>query len=90
MKLLGSTKKLIDKTKNWENVTSLEVILVQCNLVDNEYRRKSEVLYTFTSNKSYACLLDVEPSHLVFLKTYNTEFDDQNDGPLEIEDKAYS
>ena len=48
MKLLGSTKKLIDKTKNWENVTSLEVILVQCNLVDNEYRRKSEVLYTFT------------------------------------------
>ena len=31
MELFGSTKKLIDKTKNGENV---EVVLVQCNLVD--------------------------------------------------------
>ena len=41
MKLFGSTKKLIDKTKNGENVPSLEVaeiVLVQCNLVDNQYR----------------------------------------------------
>ena len=33
-KLLGSTKTLIDKTKNGENVLSLEVVevvLVQCN-----------------------------------------------------------
>ena len=29
------------------------------------------------SNKSYAYLLNVKPSHLVFLKTYNTEFDDK-------------
>ena len=38
MKLFGSTKKLIDKTKNGEKVPSLEVVevvLVQCNLVDN-------------------------------------------------------
>ena len=48
-------------------------------------------------NKSYAYLLNVESSNLVFLKTYNTEFDevvitftDQNVGPLEIEDKADS
>ena len=54
MKLLGSTKKLIDKTKNEENVPSLEVALVQCKLVDNQYQQKSEVLYTFTPNKSYA------------------------------------
>ena len=61
MKSLGSTKKLIDKTKNEENVPSLEVaevVLVQCNLVDNKYQRKSEVLYTFTPNKSYAYLLN--------------------------------
>ena len=53
------------------------------------------MLYTFTPNKSYAYLLNVEPSNLVFLKTYNTEFDetiiifiDENGKPLEIEDKV--
>ena len=59
MKLFDSTKKLIDKTKNGENVPTLEVLeasLVRCNLVDNQYQQKSEVLYTFTSNKSYAYL----------------------------------
>ena len=52
------------------------------------------MLYTFTLNKSYAYLLNVEPRNLVFLKTYNTEFDkiiikftDQNTRPLEIEGK---
>ena len=45
--------------------------------------------------KSNAYLLNVEPSNLVFLKTYNTEFDeiiitftDQNGRPLEKEDKV--
>ena len=77
MKLFGSTKKIIGKTKNGENVPSTEVVelfLVQCNLVDNQYQQKSEVLCTFTLNKSYAYLLNVEPINLVFLKTYNTEF----------------
>ena len=56
----------------WKIVRSLEsfeVALVQCNLVDNQYQRKSKVLYTFTPNKSHAYLLNVEPSNLVFLKT---------------------
>ena len=93
MKFFGSTKKLIDRTKNGKHVPSIkvfEVVLVQCNLVDNSYQDKSEVLCTFTPNKSYAYLLNVEPSNLVFLKTYNTEFDeitiifmDQNGRPLE-------
>ena len=59
MKLLGSTKKLINKTQNGQNVPSLEVVkvvLVQCNLVDNQYQQKSEVLYNFIPNKSYAYL----------------------------------
>ena len=71
VKLFGSTKKLIDKTRSGENVPSLEVVevvLVQCNLVDSRYQPKSEVLYTFRPNKSYASLLNVEPSNLVFLK----------------------
>ena len=51
IKLFGSTKKLINKTKNGEKVPSLEVVeifLIQCNLVDDQYQQKSEVLYTFT------------------------------------------
>ena len=55
----------------------------------------SEALYTVTPNKSYPHLVNVEPSNLVFLRTYNTEFDeivititDQNGRPLEIEDKV--
>ena len=70
--------KLIGKTKNGEKVPSLEVIevvLVQYNLVDNQYQQKSEALWTFMPNKSYAYLLNVEPSNWVFWKTYNTQFD---------------
>ena len=66
------TKTLIDKIKNGEKVSSLEVAevaLVQCNLVDNQYHQKSEVLYTFTPNKSCAYFLSVEASNFVFLKT---------------------
>ena len=47
MKLFGSTKKLKDKTKSRENVLSLEVVvevLVQYNLVDNQYQQKPEIL----------------------------------------------
>ena len=76
IKPFGSTKKLVDETNNGENFQSHEVVLVQCNLVDDRYQQKSKVLYSFTSNKLYASLLNVEPSNLVLLKTYNTEFDD--------------
>ena len=89
---------MIDKIKNGENTPRFavfEVVLVQCNLVDNQYPQKPEVLYTFVSYKFYAYLLNVEPSNLVFLKTYDTDFDeiiitftDQNSRPLEIEDKV--
>ena len=64
-----------------------QVVLVQRNLVAN----KSEV-FTFIPNTSYSHLLNGELSNLMFLKTYNTEFDeivitfpDQNGIPLEIE-----
>ena len=70
MKLFAITKKLIENTMNGENVPSFKVVdkfLVPYNLVDNQYQKKSEVLYIFTPNKSYAFLLNVEPSSLVFL-----------------------
>ena len=49
MKLLGSTKKDVDKDKDGENVPkleSVEVILVHCNLVKNDYQHESKVLFT--------------------------------------------
>ena len=98
IKLFGSTKnKRIDKIKNGgiSSLEEVEVVLIQYNLVDNQYQQKYEVSKTFNPNKYYAYLLNVEPSNLVYFKTDNTEFDkviikfaDQNDRPLEIEDKV--
>ena len=54
MKLLGSTKKVVDKDKNGENVPkieSVEVVLVHCNLVKNDYQHTSKVLFTFVPIK---------------------------------------
>ena len=47
MKLLGSTKQVVDKDKNGERVPKLEiveVVLVHCNLVKNDYQHTSKVL----------------------------------------------
>ena len=70
--------------------SSWKSFVENCNLVDNQYQQKSEVLCSFTLNKSYAYLLNVEPKTLVFLKTWNTGFGkiiitfmDQNGRPLE-------
>ena len=55
MKLFGSSKKIIDKTKSGKNVPSLQVagaVWVQHNSVDYQHQQKSKVLYTFTPNKS--------------------------------------
>ena len=97
MKLLGSTENKITKDKNGENVPHLEiteVVLVHCNMVNNDYQHDSRVLYTFVPNKSFGSLLDISPSNHIFLKTFNSEyneiivwFTDQNSRPLEIEDR---
>ena len=57
MKLLGSTKKDVDKDKDGENVPkleSVEVVLVHCNIVKNDYQHTSKVLVTFVPNKQTA------------------------------------
>ena len=59
MKLLESTKSKITKEENGENETHLEVIevvLVYCNIFDNNYQQNSRVLYTFVPNKSFGHL----------------------------------
>ena len=97
MKLLGSTESKITKDKNGENVRHLqivEVVLVHCNLVNNDYQQNSRILYTFVPNKTFDSLLEISPSNHVFLKTFNSEFQeikiwftDQTSKPLEVEDK---
>ena len=98
MKLLGSTENKITKDKNGENVPRLEVVelvLVHCNLVNNDYQQDSRILCAFVPNKTFGSLLEISPTNHVFLKTFNSEFKeikiwftDQTRAPLEIEDKV--
>ena len=71
MKLLRSTKSMITKDINGENVPRLEiteVVLILCNVVKNSYRQNSRVLYTFVHNKSFGQLLDISPENFMLLK----------------------
>ena len=97
MKLLGSTESKITKDKNGENIPHLEtveLVLIHCNLANNNYQQNSRILYTFVPNKPFGSLLEISPPNHVFLKTFNSEFQeikvwftDQNSRPLEVEDK---
>ena len=71
MKLLGSAESKITKYKNGENVPPLEVIelvLVHCNLANNDYQQDSRILYAFVPNDTFANLLEISPTNHVFLK----------------------
>ena len=72
-KMKDGYKLELETTETMKLSKAVELFLVQCNLVETQYQQKSKVLYTFTPNISYAYLVDVEPSNLVFLKTYNTD-----------------
>ena len=79
MRLFGSTENKIIKDENGENVPRLEiteVVLVHCNMVNNDYQQDSRVLYTFVPNKSFGSLLDISPSNHIFFKTFNSEYDE--------------
>ena len=76
MKLLGSTENKITKDKNGENVPHLEiteVVLVHCNIVNNDYQQDSRVLYTFVPNKPFGSLLEISPTNHIFLKTFKKQ-----------------
>ena len=98
MKLLGSTKKDVDKDKDGENVPKLEsaeVILAHCNLADNSYQKAFKVLFTFVTNKQFGQLITILPHLLTMLKTTSAEFQsiellftDQNNRPFETEDSV--
>ena len=97
MKLLGSAENKITKDKNGENVPHLEiaeVVLVDCDIINNDDQQDSRVLYTFVQNKLFSSLLGIYPTNHIFLKTFNSEYDeikvwftDQNSQALEKEDR---
>ena len=98
MRLLGSTRKDVNSDKNSENVSKLEsaeVVLVHCNLVKNDYRRTSKVLFSFVPNKQFGPLINTPTHSLTMMNTVNTEFcfvevwfTDQVSKAFEIEDNV--
>ena len=69
MKLLGSTKSKINIDKNGENVPNLEiteVLLVNFNIVNNNYQQVLKTLYTFVPGKSFGQLLVISPQNFIF------------------------
>ena len=77
MKCFGSAKKYVDKDKDREIVPkseSVEVDLVRCNLVKNDYQHISKVLFSFVRNKQFAQLISISPYSITMMNTVNTDF----------------
>ena len=97
MKSLGNIKSKITEDKNGENIPHLEitqVVLIHCNIVNNDYQQDLRVFYAFVPNKSFDQLLDISSKNIMFLKPSDSEFSyievwftDQNFKLLVVEDK---
>ena len=97
MNLLERTNSKITKNRNDVNLPHLEiieVILVYCNIANNNYQHNSKVWYRFIPNKLFGQLLDLLFKNIIFLKTFNSEFSvikvwfiDQSSKALDTEDK---
>ena len=77
MQLLRSSKKEIDQNNDGEiepKLETVEVVLVHCNLVNNDYQQASKVLFTFVPNKQFGQLVTITPHSPTMLKTTNAEF----------------
>ena len=77
------------------NLESVEVSLVHCNLVNNNYEQASKVLLTFVPNKKFGQLINISLHSLTMLNTTNTVFlftevwfNEENNKQLEIEDNV--
>ena len=69
VRLLGSGKKEVDKDKDGKNMPkleSVEVVLVHCNLVKNDYQHTSMIIRTQ--------LINISSHSLTMMNTVNTEF----------------
>ena len=72
-----------------------KLVLVHCNFVNIDYQQDSRILYTFIPNKPFGSLLEISPTNHIFLKTFNSEFQeikvrftDPTSKTLEVEDKT--
>ena len=77
------------------HLENAEVVLVHCNIANNNYQQNTRVLYIFVPNETFDQLLDISPKTFIFLKTFDSQFlyievwlTDQISKPLEIEDKT--
>ena len=86
--MLGSTGSKITKDKNGLNVPHLEiteVVLIHCNIFNNDYHQDSRILHSFVPNKPFGSLLEIAPINFIPLTAFNSEcsyidvwFTDQN------------
>ena len=98
MTLLGSTKKDVNADNNGKIVPkleSVEVVLVYCNLVKNDYQHSSNNLFSFVPHKQFGQLINILQQSLIMMITVNTEFSyvevsftDQSSKALEVEDNV--
>ena len=68
---------------------------MQFNLVKNDYKHSSKILFSFVSNKQFGQLIYISPNNLTMMNIVNTEFShievwftDQFSKPIEIEDNV--
>ena len=75
--MLRSAKKDVDKDIDGEIVPkleSVEVFLVHCNLVKNDYQHSSKVLFSFVPHNQFGELINISPQSLTMMNLVNTEF----------------
>ena len=80
-----------------EKLESVEVALVHCKLVKNDYQHSSKVLFSFVPNKQFGQLINISPNTLTMMNAVKTEFShievwftDQFSKPFEIDDNVNS
>ena len=62
------------RIKNPSHLENTEVVLVHCNIVNNDNQQDSRVLHTFIPNKSFSQLLVISLKTFISLKPFNSEF----------------
>ena len=74
---------------------TVEVVLLHCNLANNNDRQASKVLFIFVPNKQFGQLINIPSHSLTMLNTTYAKFSfnevwftDQNNRPPEIEDNV--
>ena len=74
---------------------SVDVVLLHCNLVKNDYQHTSKILLSFVPLKQFGQLINILPHFLMMMNTVNTQFSsveawftDQFSKSVEIEDNV--